>query len=97
MAAFIGVGSWGTFEHGYTFNAFPPNLDGITRLQLRAGTAGKAKFKLKAKAGSIPLPVLPLTLPILAQLQASNDECWEAPFGTTTLNGSGGRFKATSD
>jgi hypothetical protein len=97
MASFIKFGSWGTFQNGYTFRAFPPNFDGITLLQLRAGVEGKAKFKLKARAGAIPLPLLPLTPPVRVQLQASNDECWEATFSSPSRNGVDGRFKASSD
>jgi hypothetical protein len=36
---------------------------------------------VKAKGENLPpLPVLPLTLPVRAQMQTANGACWEAEF-----------------
>ena len=58
--------------------------NGVDKIALRAGLAGKAKVLLKGKADN--LPTLPLPLPITptdsvtVQLQGSNGKCWSGVF-----------------
>ena len=62
------------------------------------GGEGKAKLTLKGKGDNIPLPALgpTLVLPLKAQLQSENSQCFEGTFSTplvsTTLD-----FKSKSD
>ena len=50
--------------------------DGVTGLTLQVGLVGRASVVLK-QVGADLLPDLPVGLPLLAQLQAANGECWE--------------------
>ena len=76
-------------------DGLPDDLDGIT---IRAGGAGAAKLTLKGKGDNVPLPPLgpTLVLPLKAQLQSENGQCFEGTFSTplvnTTLD-----FRAKSD
>ena len=70
--------------------------DGLKTIRFLAGTAGKARLRLTAKGEDMKMPALPLGLPIRAQLQSANGECWEASFSTATTN-SNTQLKARSD
>ncbi len=76
-------------------DGLPDDLDGIT---IRAGGAGAAKLTLKGKGDNIPLPPLgpTLMLPLKAQLQSENGQCYEGTFSTPLVN-STLDFKAKSD
>jgi hypothetical protein len=41
---------------------------------------------VKGRGPRLALPSLPLTPPVLAQLQASNGSCWEAIYRTPVAN-----------
>jgi hypothetical protein len=70
--------------------------DGVTKLILASGPAGKARIVLAAKGDAIPLPPLgAFALPLRFQLQG-NGQCWEAVYGTPQKN-SPDEFKATAD
>ena len=64
--------------------------DGLKKLKLLAGDAGKAKIGLSGKGdalgGSGGVPALPLPLPLIAQLQNTN-ACWEVTYTTAEDNG----------
>lgn len=70
--------------------------DGVAKLALRAGTAGKTRLAIKAAGAAVPLPPLPLAPPLTLQLQASNGDCWEARFGAPEVN-DGERVRGESD
>lgn len=55
--------------------------DGVDKLTLKAGAAGKAKVVAAAKKAHVPpLPQLPLSLPVRVQLQSQSGVCWESVF-----------------
>jgi hypothetical protein len=62
--------------------------DGIQKLILRTGLTGEAKVIAKGKGPGLELGALPLSLPVTAQVLASNGECWSATFeaGGVALN-----------
>jgi hypothetical protein len=62
--------------------------DGMQKLILKPGLAGEAKVIAKGKGPRLDLGALPLTLPVTAQVLASNGECWSATFeaGGIALN-----------
>jgi hypothetical protein len=62
---------------GYAFKNKAATPQGLTQVQVKAGSAGKAKATVKGKGTLLTLPRLPLTPPIRVQLQAANGECWE--------------------
>jgi hypothetical protein len=69
--------------------------DGVLNMLLEAGSAGRAKIRLKAKGASAS--TLPLTNPVRVQLQqGSSSACWEAMY-STAIPSSASTFKARSD
>jgi cysteine-rich repeat protein len=81
---------------GFTYRDREGTPDGVAKLGLAAGAAGKAKMALTAKGDSVPLPSLgALDLPLRAQLQG-NGQCWEAAFSVDQASAPE-VFKATSD
>ena len=62
--------------------------DGIDKIKLKAGIAGKSKVQLRGRGGNLhaepgfPNLPLPLGLPARVQLQSGNGQCWEATFDT---------------
>jgi len=78
----------------YTNKAATP--DGLTKVLLKAGGAGKGKLQAKGGGTNLPLPTLPLTTPVRAQLRQSSSTCWEATYSTTSMN-SPTEFKAKSE
>lgn len=81
---------------GYRYSDKERTPDGVRRLTLASGLAGKTKIALSAKGDDLPLPTLgAFTLPLRVQLQG-NGLCWEAVYGTPQEN-STERFKAVAD
>ena len=81
---------------GFTYSDRERTPDGVRKLALASGLAGKTKIALSAKGADIPLPALgAFTLPLRVQLQG-NGLCWEAVYGTPQEN-STERFKALAD
>src|SRR5262249_6139578 len=52
--------------------------NGADKVLLKAGLQGKAKTQFKGKGDSLDPFALPLPLPVTAQLQAANGQCWQA-------------------
>jgi ELWxxDGT repeat protein/cysteine-rich repeat protein len=74
----------------------PP--DGLTKVALKAGVAGKAKVQANGKGSYLPFLAGsgPVPLPLRVQMQAANGSCWETYY-TTALKNDGVAFKANSD
>jgi hypothetical protein len=70
--------------------------DGIQKLLLRTGDAGKSKLALKGKGENLTLPALGmLALPLRTQLRGGAGRCWEAQFPqSSVLKSDAGLFKA---
>jgi hypothetical protein len=70
--------------------------DGLQKLLLRAGDAGKSRLALKGKGAHLTLPALgSLALPLRTQLRTQASGCWEADFPEgSVLNSDMGVFKA---
>ena len=70
--------------------------DGITKMKLGAGVAGKAKVQLSGKGANLPMPGLPLVLPVTAQLlirDGAGTTCFQTTYDTSAVN-DGLKFKA---
>jgi hypothetical protein len=81
---------------GFVYSDDERTPDGVKKLTLVPGIAGKAKITLSAKGDALPLPALGgFTLPLRMQLQG-NGQCWEAAFGLPRQN-SATEFRAASD
>jgi hypothetical protein len=72
--------------------------DGVDKFSLKAGLQGKAKPQSKGKGANIPTFALPLNLPVTAQLQSENGQCWEATFSACgAKKNDATQFKGKSD
>ena len=63
--------------------------DGVIKLILKAGVAGRAKVQATAKGANLQTPALPLTLPVTAQLVIADgvsSQCWQTTFTAATVN-----------
>ncbi len=77
---------WKAPKNGFVYKDKLGNAGGVTDLALKAGaTDGKTALKLKAKGGSLALPVLPLTqTPGPVRVVLTNEAstiCWTASYG----------------
>ena len=71
--------------------------DGVTKMKLKSGEAGKAKVLVKAKGDSLVVPTLPLTLPVVVQLLVDDGvspQCWQTTFTSTPKKNDAVKFKA---
>ena len=74
---------------GYTYKQKAGTPDGIQKLVLKPGEAGKTKIVVKGgkenlAASPTGFAPLPLALPARVQLQSSTGTCWEAVFETAS-------------
>ena len=67
-----------TGKTGFQYSA--PTSDLLRKVVLKSGAQGKAKVLVTAKGDQLVLPTLPMTLPLRAQVQAENGQCWESEF-----------------
>ena len=86
---------------GYTYIDKFTDPEGVLKLKVRSGHAGKAKASVKAKGTNLTgrpfgLPAPPLALPVRAQLQAESGLCLEADFVQPSSNAPG-LFKSKSN
>jgi hypothetical protein len=84
----------GTVGFKYANTAAP---DGLTKVLLKAGNAGRGKLGVNGSGTNLHLPTLPLTTPVTVQLrQDASSACWEATYSTTATN-TAMEFKAKSN
>ena len=88
---------WRTAGSGFHYRNGGATPDGLTKVQLRPGTAGRAGVIVKGRGAHLGLPSLPLTPPVTVQLQEESGPCWAATFeaGGVRLNDSA-RFRASA-
>jgi hypothetical protein len=80
-----------TSSGGFVYRDATGSGDGLTRIDLTPGPAGKTSLTVKGRGPSLPLPGLPIATPPLVQLQASNGNCWEAGFATADVRKNDGK------
>jgi hypothetical protein len=53
--------------------------DGVLKVLLKSGTAGRAKVLVKGKGVNLPFPAsfLPMATPVHVQLQSESGTCWQ--------------------
>jgi 6-phosphogluconolactonase (cycloisomerase 2 family) len=86
---------WKTTTLGFDYRDKYRTPEGLFEIRLRPGADGSAQITLSGRGEHLELPSLPLGLPVRAQLQASNGECWEATYSTANM--SSVRFSARPD
>jgi hypothetical protein len=80
---------WRTSATSFTYRNNVGDPDGIIKLVLKAGVAGRAKVQAAAKGANLQTPALPMTLPVTAQLvivDGASSRCWQTTFTTATVN-----------
>lgn len=71
--------------------------EGIEKLTLKSGAAGKPRIILKGTGSLLPtLPSIPVSQPVLVQLSNGSGECWEAAYSDPIKN-EGVLYKDKSD
>jgi hypothetical protein len=84
---------------GFKYANTAGSADGLTKVLLKAGSAGKGKLGVNGSGPNLHLPTLPLARPVKVKVQLRQDAssaCWEATYGAATTN-TASAFKAKSD
>lgn len=77
----------GTTGYAMTNKAGMPQ--GLTKMKLKAGIAGKAQIQVQGGGLNLAMPALPLTMPVVVQLlidDGMTTECWQTTFTTAVKN-----------
>ncbi len=77
---------WIATKTGFKYKDKSALPDGLTKLTLKAGDAGKAKLALDGKGSNLQNPTTPLGEPVTGQLINSDGMCWEAEFSGAKKN-----------
>ena len=84
-----GGGKWSAIStKGYKYKDTGGTNDGITKIIVKSGAAGKSKALVKGKGANLPdfdsdLPVATADLPMVVQLRnKQNGLCWGSSFST---------------
>jgi Tol biopolymer transport system component len=72
---------WTANRSGFRYENLAATPLGLSRILLKSSGASRATIRVRGEGVNLPSVQLPLTTPILVQLQASNGECWQARFG----------------
>ena len=86
---------WGGSD-GYKYRDVARSPEGLLSIRLESGGVGQSQVIVKGGKALLDLPAFPLNLPVRAQLQNSDGECWEATYSTPARNSAAG-FSATPD
>jgi DNA-binding beta-propeller fold protein YncE len=87
---------WRALSAGFLYKAGKIHLEGLKKVVLSTIATGQI-LKVTGGGSALVPPSLPMTPPVVAQLQRSDSgDCWEATFGTTLFNDATG-YKAKSD
>jgi hypothetical protein len=92
---------WKSTTSGFRYRDSALSADGVRRVVLGQGLRdGKAKILVVGKGVGLGMPVLPFApaaLPLRAQLEAGNGECWVATYGASSSHNTADTFSARSD
>jgi hypothetical protein len=81
-------------KKGFVYRSRTGAVDGITRVDLKPGAAGKAQFAVQGKGVNLGLPVLGLAPPVTAQLESGERAtCFGAELASPSRN-TGATFRA---
>jgi cysteine-rich repeat protein len=90
---------WKAQKSGFAYADRDATPEGITKLKLKAGAAGRPGAVAVGKGASLsgrpaPLPGVPVTMPVTAQIHGPDGVCFEATFTTAERNDAAGWFTA---
>lgn len=84
---------------GFKYGDAEGTPDGISKITLKAGVAGKATLMVKGKGASLlsaTSTLVPFATPVTVQLQTAGGTCFGAVYSTPQVN-AGEQFKAKAD
>ncbi len=82
---------------GFKYKSKPAVSDGIEKVLVKSGAAGKAKALVKGKGPGLNMPALPLLQPVRVQLINELNECAEAVYSGTPIHNDTNQFKGKAD
>lgn len=82
-----GAPCWKAKSTGFSYKDDTQSSDGISRINLKAGSDGEAKILVKGKGANLKLQPIFMSDPATVQLRASNGQCWEAQYPSFRING----------
>jgi predicted acyl esterase len=78
---------WKATKKGFRYVDRALTLDGIQKIDLKGGDAGRSALVVTGKGDNLAMPPLPVaSLPVTVQLVAGTGRCWETTFSTTQRN-----------
>jgi cysteine-rich repeat protein len=82
------VGCWRATVRGFDYRSPSGIPDGLLRLSLKAGSAGRARIAIEGRGLHLGLPALPLTSPVTVQLRRLDGQppCWSAEHALVAVN-----------
>ena len=92
-------------DKGWGYKNTNGNADGVSKVQLKGGAAGKPQVQVQGKGATLPLPAPTSGIEffdqdpaVIVQLHSSSPaNCWSSTFGgQSTKKNDGGQFKATT-
>lgn len=81
---------------GWKYSNRDRTPDGMDKVVLKAGTAGRPKVLVKATGDNLVTPTLPLALPVRVQLQTTHGTCFEST-SSLSIKNAPNLFKAKAD
>lgn len=92
-------GSWSEAGAGYKYKDLLLSSDGVQKVILKPGDAGKTKIIVKAKGSGLPsIDLNALTDPVRVQmvnsLTSSSGDCWESSYTGAEIDADEGKLKA---
>jgi hypothetical protein len=92
---------WKASRKGFVYSDAAAAADGIKKIILNSGAAGKAKIKVKGGGNALDTPPLPLHQDPQVVVQLKNTfaggRCWEARFSQPAKKNDANQFKDTGD
>jgi 6-phosphogluconolactonase (cycloisomerase 2 family) len=77
---------WGSTRKGFRYVDRGAVRDGLFKLKLKSGDAGKAAALVLGRGDDLRVGSLPLVPPLTVQLRASGGACWDADYATLQRN-----------
>jgi hypothetical protein len=88
---------WKETSSGFRYADRELTPEGLATVRLKAGAPGAGRIAIKGRGANLALPGLPLTAPVIVQLQRRDGvPCWSATFSAPATNTSEA-FRAKAD
>jgi cysteine-rich repeat protein len=83
--------------NGFRYSDSLTGNDGIRKVILKPGLAGKAKIILKGKGAGLPMPALPFAQDpaLTVQMKSSDGVCWSTAYDAPAVKNDADQFKDT--